>query len=107
TSDVARILQQASEETIAQFGGDSIKRGSFSLVGEGARGHGPSAGPAAAGSHLATVEVGLVGSEERDFSSQAFADAWRAKLPPIPGVEALTISAASGPGAGKAVDVQL
>lgn len=107
TSEVARVLQQASEETVAEFGGDSIKVGSFTLVGEAARGQGPNASPAAAGSHLATIEVGLVGSEKRDFSSQAFADAWRAKLPPIPGVEALTISAASGPGAGKAVDVQL
>jgi multidrug efflux pump subunit AcrB len=107
TAEVTRILQKAANETVEQFGGESIKRGAFTLVGEGPRGRGPSAGAASQGSHLAVVELGLVPSEQRDFSSQLFADEWRAKLPPIPGVEALTISSAAGPGAGKAVDVQL
>jgi multidrug efflux pump subunit AcrB len=107
TTEVARLLQQAADETVTQFGGSSIKRGMFTQVGQGPRSRGPSAGPASVGSHLVSIELGLVPSEARDFSSHHFADEWRKRLPPIPGVEALTISASSGPGAGKAVDVQL
>ncbi len=107
TTEVAQILEHAADETVAEFGGDSIKRGMFTQIGTGPKGRGPSAGPAAQGSHLVTIELGLVPSEKRDFSSQRFADSWRSRLPPMAGIEALTVGASAGPGAGKAVDVQL
>lgn len=107
TAEVARLLQQAADETVAEFGGEQIKRGTFTQVGQGPASRSAGAGPAAMGSHLVSIELSLVGSEERDFSAFKFADAWRNNVPPIAGVEALTVSAGSGPGAGKAVDVQL
>ncbi len=107
TTEVARQLQKATMATVEQFGGKDVMEGMVTGIGQAARGRGPSAGPSATGSHLLHVELGLRPAAERDFSSQAFADAWRAHVPPIPGVEALVISATAGPGAGKAVDIQL
>ncbi len=107
TTEVAEQLQQAATKTLEEFGGTHVARGMVTGVGQAARGRGPSASAASTGSHLVNVELGLVPGAERDFSSQSFADAWRKNLPPLAGVEALVISATSGPGAGKAVEIEL
>ncbi|MCB9760636.1 MAG: efflux RND transporter permease subunit [Alphaproteobacteria bacterium] len=104
TRAVGHTLEAAAREAIAESGGDGIVRGMYTRVGEG-----PQSRFAAreTGSHLLTVELNLVPSDERDIGSQAFAAAWRSHVPVIPGVEVLQISSAGGPGAGAAVDVML
>jgi multidrug efflux pump subunit AcrB len=70
TSEVARLLERAADETVNEFGGESIKRGMFTQLGSGPSARGPGANPGATGSHLVTIELGLVASDKRDFSSQ-------------------------------------
>ena len=107
TTVVGEALEKAAKETVEEFGGDAIVRGVWTTVGRGPRARGP--GPAAQelGSHLVTIEVNLVESSERSFSAHTFASKWEQAMPKLAGIEALTISAAAGPGAGAAVDVQL
>lgn len=107
TEKVRRALEDAANASLEDFGGALYARGMFTRLGEGAAAQGPNGGGSESGSHLVTVEMNLVPSEDRDFSSAEFAAAWQKHLPPIAGLEALTISGASGPGAGAPIAVQL
>lgn len=106
TLEVRQALEQAAEEAIEQSGGPSVVTGMFTSVGEITTG-GHGGGETTRGSHVVSVEVNLVESEGRKFSALDFEQRWREHLPPLPGVEALTIGGTGGPTAGRAVDVQL
>lgn len=59
------------------------------------------------GSHVATVEVQLVPTDERDISTDELIDLWRDKIPKIAGTEVLKFgSAQMGPG-GNAIEFKL
>jgi len=107
TKMVQAELERSLAQAIAELGAEDDIRGIYTRVGEGPVMGGPGGGRAESGSHLVTVEVNLVGSTEREFSSKDFGAAWRAATPALAGLEAMSINAASGPGAGAAVDVQL
>jgi multidrug efflux pump subunit AcrB len=107
TKLVQAELERSLAQTIDELGASDDIKGIYTRVGEGPIQGGPGGGGAESGSHLVTVEVNLVGSTEREFSSKEFGDAWRAATPALAGLEAMTINASSGPGAGAAVDVQL
>jgi multidrug efflux pump subunit AcrB len=107
TEAVRAQLEASLAATIEQLGATDDLKGTFTRVGEGPVGGGPGGGSAAAGSHLVTVEVNLVGTEEREFSSKDFSDLWKTETPALAGVEALTFISSVGPGAGAAVDMQL
>ena len=108
TREVQRALELAARQAVEAHGGDAIFEGMVSALGEGAAsGGGPMGVTAASGSHLVTVSVQLISSEERDFSGEEFSATWAAGLPPLAGVEAMSFSASSGPGSGAAVDIQL
>ena len=102
TSAVQRELERAASATIDELGRDGV-RGVFSRLGEGPM----QRGPRETGSHLVTVEVELVPTEEREFTSARFADAWAARVPELAGVESLLFNTSTGPGSGAAVDVRL
>ncbi len=104
TEELRRELEAAARRAVAAHGGPGITQGMFTRVGEAAGGR---HSRKEVGKHLLTVELGLVPSDEREVSSQALADAWRAEMPPFPGLQSLVFNASSGPGAGTAVDVQL
>ncbi len=107
TADIQRLLEQSAMAAVEQNGGEAIFRGMFTKLGEGPSGGGPGGRPGELGSHLVSVELELVPSEDRDVSSLAVSDAWSQLTPPIAGVESLTFSSSTGPGAGAAVAVQL
>ncbi len=98
TDSVRAKIEQSAREALKQSGGSRNLKGMFSRLGESALG---------VGSHLVSVELELVPSEQRDFSSETFAERWRDALPDIGGLESLSISGGSGPSAGRPVDVQL
>jgi multidrug efflux pump subunit AcrB len=101
-----RLVESGAEAAIEEIGGDIYVRGMFTQLGSaGGRGH-MGAG-AESGGHLVSVEVNLVPSGERPFTSADFGDTWRRATPDIPGAQALVFKASSGPGAGEAVDMQL
>ena len=110
TNEVRLILEDALQQTVSELsegGAKPVMKGVLMKVGEGNAAGGPGGGTAASGSHLLGVEVELVSSEERDFTSKAFTELWQSKVPPLAGVDALSFQSSSGPGAGAAVDVQL
>ncbi|MCB9666247.1 MAG: efflux RND transporter permease subunit [Alphaproteobacteria bacterium] len=108
TIEIADVLEASFDEALAEVGDPAKVKGRLTLVGSGPASFGPGAsGGRPAGSHLLSLEVDLVGSDERDFSTAELADAWQAKTPRLAGVESLTFTKDVGPSGGAAVDVQL
>ena len=104
TEAVRDQLEASLRQAVDELGVGAAVRGVLSRVGEGE----PSPqGDRDTGSHIVSIEVGLVPSEQRDITAAAFSAAWMKATPPIPGLDALIFNAAVGPGAGSAVDVQL
>jgi len=106
TNRVRQELRAALDETITEFGEDKVT-GVLARVGQGADTFGPGGGPGATGSHLLSFTVEFVSTGNRDFTTADFSNAWQAKVPPLPGIDALTFNSSSGPGGGAAVDAQL
>ena len=100
-------IHAAARTTIDDFGGDQHLLGMYRKVGEGPTRRGPGTGQAELGGHLVTFEINLVPPEERDFTSEAFKDAWKANSPELVGAESVVFSSQTGPSAGAAVAVQL
>ena len=104
TQRVQREIESAASKAIEELGGeDNLVRGMLASLGEGAIGR---AG-APKGSHLVTIQMALTPSEERSISAKSFSDAWQSNIPSIAGVESLSFSASTGPGAGAAIDIQI
>ncbi len=104
TEELRDTLESSLAAAIAEMGAAEDVRGVFTRVGEGPGNFG---GAAEVGSHLLTIEVALVPSDERPFSSEGFASIWRGQTPPLLGIESFVINSSNGPGAGAAVDLQL
>ncbi len=104
TEEAAKVLETAAFQAIEDSGGEGIVRGMFTRVGEGVpRRHGTQD----VGSHVASIELELVPTDEREVSSEEFSRRWEEHTPEIFGVESLLFESSSGPGAGAAIDVQL
>ena len=85
-------------------GNEGLVRGMLTRLGEGAE----SRTGRPQGSHLVTIQVSLVPSEQRDLSADEFADLWLSKVPTLAGVDNLSLKTqVQGPRAGVAVDVQM
>ena len=107
--ELERALTQAQKDFRGKGAGEDgneLVIGVFTRLGEIASGGGPTSG-IESGGHLISVSVELVPSGERTFTAGQLAKAWREEIKPLSGVRALTVSAATGPGAGAAVAVQL
>lgn len=110
TSQAVRAQLVKSAQTVIEAnGGGGIVEGMFTQIGaDVATGNGPMAGAgAAAGSHLANVQVFLVPSDGRTISASQFAKAWREAFGATDNLESLTFRYGTGPGAGAAIEVQL
>ncbi len=105
TRAVQLELERGLRSAIERAGGEDAVRGVMTRLGSGSAGQSNSA----QGSHLVSVEVSLVPSDERDFDAVAFESWWREALPALPGVEVVKLSGTStqGPSAGSAVSVEL
>jgi multidrug efflux pump subunit AcrB len=107
TREIGDELVLAAEQAIEETGDARILRGIFTRVGESAPVRGPGPQRPEVGSHVVSVEMALVPSDQREASAEAVADAWRRAMPPVAGVQSLRFTASTGPGSGAAVDVQL
>lgn len=109
TIKVQQKLEKAAMEAIDKNGGKKILRGMFTNLGSGPTvRRGPHAGAGGAGgSHLVTIELSLVPSDERASGSETIRGDWEAALPPMAGLKSLTFKSQAGPSAGAAVDVIL
>ncbi len=109
TIKVQKVLEAAAQKVIEKNGGQKILRGMFTNLGSGPTSRrGPHAGgTAAGGSHLVTIELNLVPSDERSVGSEKLRRDWEAEIPPLAGLKSLTFKDMVGPSAGAAVDVVL
>ena len=107
TETIRADLERAAREAVDEHGGPAYVRGMFTRMGQGAAQRGPGAGTAESGSHVVSVELSLVSNDQRSFRADEIGATWQAKMSPIPGAESVSFDAASGPGAGAAVAVQL
>jgi multidrug efflux pump subunit AcrB len=107
TREIGDELVLAAEQAIEETGDARILRGIFTRVGESAPVRGPGPQRPEVGSHVVSVEMALVPSDQREASAEAVADAWRRAMPPVAGVQSLRFTASTGPGSGAAIDVQL
>ena len=106
TERVRDVLEASLQETLVEFGGaETISTGQYTIVGQGPPGWGGQRPEE--GSHVLTVEVQLVSSEQREFDSAEFVAAWEDNTPAVAGVEALIFDASTGPAAGAAVDAEI
>jgi len=103
TDRVRLIMEDALDKTAEEVGREYLL-GSFTHLGKGAASR---FGGRETGGHVVTVEVALVSSDDRDFTSKDFSGIWSNIVPPLPEVESLVYSSSVGPGAGSAAQVQL
>jgi multidrug efflux pump subunit AcrB len=106
TQKVGKQLEASLDRAIARLGPETI-RGRYTTVGQGPMKGGPGGTKAEQGSHLLAIQVYLVGTDKRDYSSADFASVWSEETPPIVGLESLNFESAFGPSAGAAVDLQM
>ncbi|MBN2718040.1 MAG: efflux RND transporter permease subunit [Deltaproteobacteria bacterium] len=109
TIKVQKKLETAAMAVVEKNGGQKILRGMFTNLGSGpTTGRGPHSGtPGASGSHLVTIEMNLVPSDERDVGSEELRKEWEAAIPEMAGLKSLTFKDMVGPSAGAAIDVVL
>jgi len=107
TEAAGELIRAGAAKAIEEFGGDAILRGTYLKIGSGPDQRGPRASGGETGSHVLAMEVNLVPTEEREFTSEAFKNAWQAATPEILGTESVIFSSNVGPSAGAAVAVQL
>lgn len=105
--EAGRIVREAAEATVEEFGGEENLRGMFLRVGSAPPQRGPGPGGADAGSHIVSMEINFVPAEEREFTSEAFKNAWKAQTPELLGTDSIVYTSAVGPSAGAAVAIQL
>ncbi|MEZ5935551.1 MAG: efflux RND transporter permease subunit [Alphaproteobacteria bacterium] len=66
-----------------------------------------SGGQRLTGDNIGSLHVQLVSSDARPVRIDAFVDAWRAAIPPLPGVELLTLTERTGGPPGRELDIRL
>ena len=104
TEAVMDRMVRAAKDTITENGGEQISLGVFSMVGVGFGGRG---GGGSSGSHMTSVLITLVPTDQRPISSHDFADVWREKIGKIAGLESMTFDATTGHGSSKPIDLKL
>ena len=98
-------LLKSANAAIAQHAGEAALRGIYSQIGR--RLLRVESGASSGGSHLVGAIVWLNPPDQRDFSALEFANAWRAAIGTISGLESLTFRAKTGPTGGDPIDIQL
>ncbi|MFK7930744.1 MAG: efflux RND transporter permease subunit [Myxococcota bacterium] len=107
TDQVRQLLEQGAQKALGELGESGIADGMIARVGEGPTPGGPGGGTPSIGSHLLTVELELIGSENRDVSAEQVSRAWERNVPPIPGLQSLKFNSNVGPSGDADVQVQL
>ncbi len=108
TLRVEKRLLEAAREVLERHGGASITRGILTQIGFPTAGLSLAGSQASvSGSHLASVQVFMVPSDEREVSATAFATEWRDAVGPLPEAETLLFKYTAGPTAGAPVNVEL
>jgi len=108
TRQTAERLERGAREALRALGGEQALRGILTLIGGKAADFGP--GPQTAdsgGSHICSLVVYLVPSDDREFDAFHFAQAWRKAVGEIPGLESLSFVYSTGPSAGGEIEIEV
>ncbi len=107
TRAATRQMEEAARRAAAETDeGASIIRGIYTAIG-GPRGSASEGGAFERGGHLATVQLNLLPSGERDTSSRTFAELWRREAGPIPGVTRTSYDYTTGASGGPDIDLEV
>lgn len=111
TAEVTRRIEAAAERALERFtDGDSqdaaFLKATYTTIGLASGGGGPDGFSETFRPNLASVQLSLVSSSERDVSSAAIEEAWREELGPVPEARSMAISS-SLLSAGDPINVQL
>lgn len=101
TRALLKRLVESADRVIEEHGGKQISLGTFSALGFSVM-----RGSSSQGGHVASAIVTLVPSNQRKIGSAEFGEKWRQKLGDVPGLESLTINAATGR-YSKPIDLEL
>jgi multidrug efflux pump subunit AcrB len=100
TEEVVEYLERSAREALAEVDAQRpedaapLFEHSIALMGMHTGGHGPAAGPAEMGGHLAQVFIQLLEGEKRDVGAERLARLWRKKTGLIPDAESVTFQSA-------------
>ena len=103
TDEMVRAAQAIIE---AESNGKHLSRGVFADVATSTN-FGGSGSASVGGSHVSSVMVYLVQSDQRAITTAEFAERWRKRIGEIPGAEALTFNYSIGADSGAPIDIQL
>ncbi|MGB0681994.1 MAG: efflux RND transporter permease subunit [Magnetovibrionaceae bacterium] len=103
TAQALTTLQKALDQANAQSG--EVMRLSLASLGAGVGAEGGRVNTE--GDNAAGITVELTDSDQRDIRTSDFIQAWKDLLPPLPGVQRLTIIAAQAGPPGRDIDIQL
>ncbi|CAM2066067.1 Efflux RND transporter permease subunit [Sulfidibacter corallicola] len=104
TEAFQKRLTQVAREILEEHGGESILRGSMVRVGAASGNDGASS---VQGGHLAIVNLLFVPVDERDITTEEFANLWRARFGTPSDIESLTFKYTEGPNIGSPIHVAL
>ncbi|MFW6197740.1 MAG: efflux RND transporter permease subunit, partial [Myxococcota bacterium] len=110
TQDIEERMTSTAQKLLHEVGeGKNISRGIYSELGANVNQDGgpPRSGTSDSGSHLATVMVYMVPSDERDITGAEFAKRWREAIGELPGVESLKFDYSIGGTGGDPIDIEL
>ena len=103
--EIQELIESSAFDALEESGEPEMLTNMATFLGE--RPAGGFGDQGETGSHLVTVKLQLVPSGDRKMKAAELADRWERATPPLPGVQTMTFSAASGPSGGAAVDIQL
>lgn len=103
TEAFMREIEQSLYAADAELGGGLVKLAVARLGGTSGSGGGASA----TGDQLASLMVELVPSDQRAVRNEQFLASWRAKVPPVAGLESLTFTARQSGPPGRDLTVRL
>lgn len=94
TARIKKYIEDQGMATVAEFDrrlpdGQTVLRHLYAVVGGSIADSGPGGGETASGSHLASLALLLTESEKRDLPATDIANAWRARVGDVPGVESI------------------
>ncbi|MCA9539664.1 MAG: efflux RND transporter permease subunit [Myxococcales bacterium] len=103
---IAKRLVAASDRMIAQNGGEKIRIGTYAQIGQALRSFRPGAAPSVR-NHITEVQIQVVPIDQRALTARQLADAWRAEIGTLVGIETQNFTFELGASPGAAIDIQL
>lgn len=107
TQALSSRLVVAAQKTMQELGGEHQSKGILAQIGQSLMQSGPHMAAGSTNSASVDVMVLLVPSNERDFSSEQFMEAWRKNIGDIAGLKTIKYRSSMGPSAGEPIDIQV